>query len=623
MSTFKGTVFRFPLRSPAQFRESPLVASVYYLQYSDLVQQLDYTYYRQAKRSLILLRNLKQIEFHVGSRGIKKQCAPSSLDRGFHIRWIVADESDTDWVLDVSEDDIPLEDINSRNVCVRSERHRPAKSVEKDSWLVVTAFLSDKSLQLGGRSQNTAIREVSVPARTINSIPDLGMAAQLSTTSNGILEECSYYSSLPLPAPTGLPVHCHGNFATSSDRRSVRIDGEGGEWNRSLADFCLPHLYFALLERLCVRSQPHYYSYWPPADPAQNVITQRLQLSFWRKVRDSSRQLILSDDSISAPINRTIFGVRPLISLPKSPVIRAVRLLRSSHVVVYRPGLNAGLFRQSDGEQNSDNLNGIQVLNSSFVRELLREQSAKNVLNSFDDASLKEILDFVMENDSIERLIGCYIWRVASGEILKIAPIGEAESKLAYIVDEEGYRLFSKMCPDVLVRPQIMRREILEKWDIGEGFTIRRLDGSFIDKFMGKRLRPLHIDTLQSPWKNFLSNVWNYVSTKKLTITFHETLPSLALSNGESKFVSAAAFDILPIMSSNMPHTLSTICQKLKIFILAENRVEAIKTLIADWDHDERFLECLYRLKGSAEHPPSSLLDPLTDTDIKVYNAMF
>jgi hypothetical protein len=615
MTKFEGTVFRFPLRTISQFHRSLLVSKVEILKYTDLWKQLDETYFQQAKRSLVLLKNLKQIDFHLRSNeSIEEQVQPFNA-RSFHSRWKVVSRAETDWVMDASQDKIPLEDIKSVNLLVISEKSSLKPSPEKDSWLVVTGFLSENALRESSfRGMST---EVYHNGRQIDSIPDVAIAVRVSNSPT--FETCSFYSSLPLPAPIGLPVNCHAHFAMSSDRRSIRIDGTSGDWNRFLADSCLPHLYFVLLEQLCIRGHERYYSYWPPSIYAENTVTQILQSSFWQKVRYSSRKLILSDENTTATFSHTIFDGRVFAvgSGRDGAVVQAVRSLRPSSIVVYQPRLNAGLFRQSEGDLTRDG-SDINVLNPAFVRELLRESLAKAVLSCYEDSQLKDILDFVLENGPLERLVGCYIWRLANGDLVKMATIEGEETKIAYVVDEEGFRLFQDLAGDALIRPKTMKPEILGKWDLGDDFNIRRLDGSTIDKFVELLLPPHSIKIYSLPEKTWISDVWKYVAEKQLSVKFYERRPTLALVNDNFKFVSAEGLNTLPVMCNDAPLNLASICSKLHIFILAESTVEAVVKLSRNWDCQERFLECLLRLKGNLDQLQKTILDPLGPKDVKV-----
>ena len=261
----------------------------------------------------------------------------------------------------------------------------------------------------------------------------------------------------------------------------------------------------------------------------------------------------------------------------------------------------------------------INVLNPAFVRELLRESLAKSVLSCYDDAFMKEILGFALENGPLERLVGCHIWRLASGDVVKIAPMEGDESKIAYIVDNEGFKLFEHVAGDSLIRPQAIKPEVLEKWDLGDDFNIRRLDGSTIDKFVELTLPHQPIKIFSSAEKAWISDVWKYVSAKQFVVKFYERRPTLALKNEKFKFVSSEGLNTLPIMGCDVRPKLSELCSKLNIFILAKSEAEAVVNLSKNWDCEERFLECLLRLSGNdCLNLRQTILDRLGPIEIKV-----
>ena len=193
------------------------------------------------------------------------------------------------------------------------------------------------------------------------------------------------------------------------------------------------------------------------------------------------------------------------------------------------------------------------------------------------------------------------------------------ESKIAYIVDNEGFKLFEHVAGDSLIRPQAIKPEVLEKWDLGDDFNIRRLDGSTIDKFVELTLPHHPIKIFSSAEKAWISDVWKYVSAKQFVVKFYEKRPTLALKNEKFKFVSSEGLNTLPIMGCDVPPKLSEICSKLNIFILAKSGVEAVVNLSKNWDCEERFLECLLRLKGNDfVNLRQTILDPLGPNEVKV-----
>lgn len=587
--------------------------------HKQLQKQLDEDYYSQAKRSLVLLRNLKKIEVHLGLCDAQSSL---QMDQRFRKQWKVVSKPETTSTIDPTAQETILQKIETSSIVIGSHRWYPKLFIEKVEWVVVTAFLSDACLQNESAIRTMAITEGLLSpqgSRKTGSIPDVGVAVQLSSDASDLTN--SFYCSLPLPAPTGLPINCHGHFAISSDRRSIRIDGASGEWNEFLAKSCFQHLYFMLLECLCTRNQENYYSYWPSSTPAENAIIHKLQSSFWHDVRYTSRRIILSEDRKPFSMNQTILDGRILSTYAsyarEGPVTKLVRTLRPLNCVLYEPRLINGLLDRMDGECSRDG-EDVSVINPSFVRELLRETLAQGVLFSFDDVEIQDIFGFALDKGPLEKLVGCYIWRLADGTIFKLERV---TTNLAYVTDEEGFDLFEKVGVDVLLQPRAIPPEILTSTTFDDEFNIRMLDGSVIDKFMTDDLPPQQIKTFTQTESDRLAHVWRYIFSNEFTVTFYETRPSLALTNDSSRFVSLQAFASLPIMGWNVSSKLSEVCAKLKISVLMETKLKRVRDLCESWHNGQRFLECLYR-RGKNSRQIGELLDGLNDDDIRVYPLM-
>jgi hypothetical protein len=236
-------------------------------------------------------------------------------------------------------------------------------------------------------------------------------------------------------------------------------------------------------------------------------------------------------------------------------------------------------------------------------------------LPTLDDLELKDVLRFALDNGPLERLIGCHIWRLANGSIIKLEP---APRKLAYVVDQEGFDLFESCGKDVLVRAAAICPEVLDKWTSEDKFNIRRLDGPTIDGFMSCEL-PLHpIKFFQKAESERLGHVWRYVLGNQMTVTFYQTRPSLSLKDEASKFVSLEGLDSLPIMGWDISLQLSEVCSKLKISVLRKSTLEPVKKICGTWHIGERFLECVYRLAKNYQKVRDAL-DGLDDDDVRVY----
>ena len=583
-------------------------------------KQLDQEYYLQAKRSLILLRNLKKIDFHLGLPNAFDDQGDASIDGRFRSQWQVVSKLEQTFTINPTERENELQKIKLSSISISSDRSYPELSIDKVEWLVATAFLSDKCLDDESSVQNMAITEgllASDGSRTAESIPDVGIAVPLLPYGYDLIN--SFYSTLPLPAPTGLPISCHGHFAISSDRRSIRIDGPSGDWNEFLAQSCLPHLYFILLEYLCARKEEQYYSYWPTSTPVENTIIRKLQSSFWHEVRYTSRLVILSHDGNSFSMSQTIFDGRILSFgyVREDAILKLVQSLRPFNCVLYQSRLNNGLLDQMDGDENR-NGEDVTVLNPRFVRGLLRETQAESVVATLSNLEVRDILNFALDKGSLDELLDCYIWRLANGSIIKLGPY-KIPSKLAYVVDLEGFDLFEKFGSNVLIRPSAMSSEILDNWTLGNDFNIGRLDGPTIDRFMSAELphHPMKIFTKTESER--LAHVWKYIFRNNFKVTFYETRPSLALQSDHSRFVSLQGLSNLPIMGWDVPPQLADVCSKLKISILKTTKLEPVRKICDTWHSGERFLECLYRLARNYRQIGDTL-DALDDVDIRVYH---
>lgn len=586
------------MRTAAQAQSSSLVGNRNFLEYADLWQQLDKDYFEQAKKSLALLTNLEEIEF--------RTCAlepgnDSEIKRRFQYRWTVGikEESLIEAGPDSCLDEMPIENLRISYFDV-SYRSAPSPWSSVDNWLVVSAFLSKDAFE-----QSCSLKDI--PQKVFasgddGSIPAVAVAVQLN---NKPLRNGNFYSSLPLPAPTGLPIHCHGHFAMSSDRRSFRIDGEAGKWNRYLAEQCLPHLYFALLEQLCLRETANYYAYWPKGN-ASNVISNDLVSSFWKNIPQSSRQVVFAPNGVALPLCYTILDGRvipPINGIVIDPITNFVQANCPEHTVIHEPVLNAGLLYRPDELVNFRLTfdQSLSVLTPAFVGELLRKKYAITILKSSTLHSLRKILDFVMEPDdkSLERILGCYILRLANGDLVRLTR-RDPESKVFYLSDQEGFGLFNPLAPDRFIDPAAVCRR---NWSFdGEKYNVQSLNGPIIDDLICNSFPAELIQTGKPPETTFIRRLWEYVTKKKFQVTFWQTRAMLPLQHDISTFISMKAWDKLPVMPPNIPEDMAKVCCSLKIHILRTIELPAVVALEQSTKipRDERFLECILRSQGNS-----------------------
>ena len=405
MAKFEGTVFRFPLRNAFQARESSLVANTQWLHWSDVETQLKSVYFQQAKKALILLRYIRCLEFHLGN---------ALNEHRFDLRWKVHFESKGHWTEEVGEKNTAIDDLRSLTLNILYYNSLPKPNSGCDPWIIVAGTIRESVLNPNNplRRVATALRVTGFQQSKHSEIPDLAIAAQPSYD----LDSCSYFNSLPMPAPTGLPINCHGHFSTTPDRRSIRTDDECGDWNKFLAGSCLPHMYFLLLHKLSIAFPSQYYSFWPSSH-CDNTISQVLLSGFWAKLPECMRPLIMDNGRLFR-VTQVIFdsrGTKQRCTLD-DPVAELVKSLRPATPIIYESVLNKGLLL-SDPDNTLPFNNNVKSLRPAFLRIILQEPQARAVLSRTGDSSLKTIFEFALDDGPLENLAGCFALRTANGNI--------------------------------------------------------------------------------------------------------------------------------------------------------------------------------------------------------------
>jgi sacsin len=105
-----------------------------------------------------------------------------------------------------------------------------------------------------------------------------------------------FFSTLPLPFPSELPVHVHATFLITGDRESIPIEESmrdaGADWNRWLLTHTIPRLYLAFLEDLGRKiEKDRYFTFWPQNQPQRGSLSELIFSSFWTLLPESSCRL--------------------------------------------------------------------------------------------------------------------------------------------------------------------------------------------------------------------------------------------------------------------------------------------------------------------------------------------
>ena len=123
-------------------------------------------------------------------------------------------------------------------------------------------------------------------ARERKLFPWVAVAAPL--TSNLKLFAPSLFSTLRLPIQHYQPIHIHGLFAISQDRKSICLEerDEATEWNRWLSDTVIIDCYTKLLEKLASLIGEKSFCFWPKRISAENAnsLSGIVTKFFWQRV---------------------------------------------------------------------------------------------------------------------------------------------------------------------------------------------------------------------------------------------------------------------------------------------------------------------------------------------------
>ncbi|XP_042331157.1 sacsin-like [Sceloporus undulatus] len=219
-----GTVFRLPLRTPADAVTSPIWKTpVSEKDMENMVLALG----EEAECLLMFLNHVRSVVFSVISKTGREP-------------------KEVLWVKTEGGEDERLEyqkHLQQAAAAGGIEEGRPKRVFYK--MKVNNSFSNASSSWLVGRQigvEKTDITEGML-------LPHGGVAACLNGQPSG-----RAFCTLPLPVNTGLPIHINGNFAVNSSRRDLRKDDDKGNvsmaWNHFLLRCLVAPLYCQLLEEL-------------------------------------------------------------------------------------------------------------------------------------------------------------------------------------------------------------------------------------------------------------------------------------------------------------------------------------------------------------------------------------
>ena len=299
---YKGTIFRFPLRSSQA--DSKLSETVYSCE--KVIQDLFKSLRKEAAMLLLFLKNLTKISLYKYDQ--KGQNSKLLLEISIDDDGI---QSERDKCIELAKEWKQRENgiihLYSLSVYVRDGFESDVCKAKCSSYLVLNSIgTSDKELRLQAEqfkvipwvgiaapcSFSTAVEncEMSVLGSEIDVETLISNFPSLSTVDWRYIEPIvsgHAFCFLPLPNPTGLPVSINGYFSIADNRRSIKWPthdehGKGADFNKELVMKMVSYAYAVMITCRCQLvsyvNTPSYlstklsdaYSIWPLMSQVRN-----------------------------------------------------------------------------------------------------------------------------------------------------------------------------------------------------------------------------------------------------------------------------------------------------------------------------------------------------------------
>ena len=187
---------------------------------------------------------------------------------------------------------------------------------EKTTWLVVSSMGRGKAMSfIMDHHDTTLVPTAGVAVRLISRDLDVYVPSPVVKNIDGVDANGSIFCYLPLPIHSGLPVHINGAFAVAADRRNLERKVEddksyhGVNWNKVLMKDSVCTAYLALLDdlKLLVTHGDSYQFHllWPKSSTVQHSC-RSLMKSFYKSIGNGGSSLF-SDGRQWVDINSIVF----------------------------------------------------------------------------------------------------------------------------------------------------------------------------------------------------------------------------------------------------------------------------------------------------------------------------
>ncbi|KAH7330503.1 hypothetical protein BKA65DRAFT_404568 [Rhexocercosporidium sp. MPI-PUGE-AT-0058] len=550
---FPGTIFRFPLVTPAS--KGLLRTSRRELNNNEICRLMN-TYFDEARSSLLFLRRIKSIEFgvygkpHSGwsihSDGPLRRTLGSdlSISRAIVCTFIKHKEFDSEPTTGTDNWQVCIQDLSSKVELLPATSKRAAKTVECGIAALVCSVVEE---DIGG-----------LPATTI---------------------EPRMFNTLPLPIASDLPVHVHASFSLSGDRKSIALEeygstSPGAESNRHLLQDALPKLYLKFLCGLVERIHQESLVFWPQDDPPTKSFGRQVFEGFWKELPCCSLPILpkahypTDGQRESVGFDQAVFDF-----LPKQLSERVLPLLISLGVDLVRdiPKSLAKLLNSGPNSKQVVALSGcIRQVGGATLKNLFKSKGCGTKFLNAMKANAKvwgDIFDLLVPPnltiDEAKELDGCHILPLADKTLGTLKIIKQNQDATYYLVSYQELQLFNFASESLVFLPAGSQIDAL----LTKGkFNLQRLQLCHVAKLL--TLRP-DIQSPSTATDQWLTSFWAYWNTNRGHDFIYPQIDSInaklykATCNSFDEYITPKDFDLLPavVRSSNPEH--KQLCERV------------------------------------------------------------
>ncbi|KAG9044331.1 hypothetical protein FS837_008337 [Tulasnella sp. UAMH 9824] len=277
---YRGTIFRFPLRTTKQAKESKLSTnSLSALGASDVVNR----FYAYASQSLFFTKSVHKV-------------LAMRRDPDLSLRSIWSVTAPPKSLPDAPEASMSISRVELRLTTPNSG------STTTEHWLIAQTRVDQAEFP---SDLHDLFPRYRLPS------PTFGIAMNLSAKES--IKESRLFATLPLPVAISLPVHIHATWILAQDRRSIRCDAPdaGGrrpldsQYNYHILENIIPGLYLRCLT-VIVRDYPNLIRHFWPRKSAHEL-SRTVATAFYKQLISSTEPILLTvEDKPIAPVDAIV-----------------------------------------------------------------------------------------------------------------------------------------------------------------------------------------------------------------------------------------------------------------------------------------------------------------------------